>query len=744
MKNELYVKFQELLQTEDIASIQDEVRALLDNYKDATEKEEQSQKDTWNEQEHPEGEEFSFAENPIDEKLKVLNDKYQSQLEELKNSVEEVKEIVEESPVIEESPALEESVNTPVEDGKSEEKSEESMKVAEEPVLEEKVEEVISETEEIKQPIADAEVPTEEEVKDVEESEKEAPVEPKENIVGKENIFKRYNELLETGEVSVIKHEMRDLLSNYNSETAKEKHLQLEEWKKAEHEEGEEFAFERNPLDEKLDELVASYKEQVKEHGKKIAEEQGSNLKQKEDLLSQLKALISEEENIGKAFATFKEIQEKWNAIGNIPGNKFREIQDDFFKLKEEFYYNINIYRELQDNALKINEDKKKALIEKAKALLTVESIRESDVLVKTYQKEWMDLGPSTRDNYQALGDEFFGLCRQVIDKIRAHYDSLHEENDKNLALKKELVEEMKNLVELEITNHSTWSKKTDDVIAVQGKWKGIGFARKQDNEIVWQEFRALCDLFFERKNKFYEKRKEVQADNKLKKEELVAKAKELVGSEDWKTTTEALINLQKEWKAVGPTFQKHEQGLWSSFRGACDKFFEAKKAFFSNIGQVQEDNLKLKKDLITEIEAFELTGNRSEDLDKLKSFSNRFNEIGFVPKKNLSELFDSYNAALDGKYDALKMKREEKSLHNYQQRVDNLKSVGDSDSQITREKRLLRDKIEKLKHRMDQYENNLNFFTGGGAAAMKKEVEKKISAAAREIEEIKKKLQML
>jgi len=559
----------------------------------------------------------------------------------------------------------------------------------------------------------------------------------------KNELIEKFTALLETDDISKIKHEVRDLISVYNSETVKEKQLQAEQWKEEEHEEGEEFSFSPNELDSSFEALIADYREKVKEYGKKIAEEQKENLKNKEEILSSFESLIKDEENIGKAFHTFKELQEKWNTIGNVPGDKYEDLQANYLRLRDEFFYNINIYKQLQEYDLKKNEEKKLVLIEKIKGLIELPSISETDTLLRSYRKEWDLIGPSSRENYEKLGDEFFGFFRANIEKIQKHYDGLREQQEENLEKKKELVENLRHIVELEMTNHATWKKKTDEVIQFQKDWKLVGFAPKKENEEVWQEFRGLCDLFFDKKHQFYETRKEEQLINKAKKEALIEKAKKLQDSESWRETTDAYIQMQKEWKAIGNAAQREEQSLWTAFRGACDKFFKRKEDNFANMSEIQEENLRLKIELIKEIESFEVSGNRNKDLEQLREFSTRWREIGYIPKKDLSSIFDRYNKAMDSKYDTMKLKTEEKSIINYKQRIETLKGKDPSGNDVKREKRSLREKIERLQKRVTQYENNMNFFSGKGAEAMKKDVDRKIRASKREIEEIKKKLQM-
>jgi len=524
----------------------------------------------------------------------------------------------------------------------------------------------------------------------------------------KQELIEKLKALLETEDITSIKQEVREVRADYKAETAKERQLQLEKWNEEEHEDGEEFKYSGNEIDSAFGELLDAYSDRVKEHGKKIAEEQKENLTAKKMLMVRMKDLVQNEENIGKAFHDFNEILDTWKTTGDVPGDQYEKVNTEFTSLKEQFFYNINIYKALQENDLKVNLKKKEDLIARVKELEKETSIRNLELTARQLQREWGDVGPSPRETYQELGDTFFGELRKTFDRIQAHYDALKSEMAANLEQKKALVEEVRQVVEMELKQHPTWVKKTEDIKALQEKWKTIGFAQKKENEEVWQEFRGLCDLFFDKKKAFYENRNVALKENLVKKEALIDKAKELQESTDWKNTTAAYIKLQEDWKTAGSTFQKDEQKLWQKFRAACDTYFNAK-------------------------------------IKQLKEFSAKWNAIGFVPRKNIDEINGGYKAALDEKYKTLNVARQDASIANYGNRAEKLKSAPDAENQIRREKRILKEKIDRLQQRVNQYENNMGFFGHSkGAEALKKDVEKKVEATSREIREIKKKLRLL
>jgi hypothetical protein len=563
----------------------------------------------------------------------------------------------------------------------------------------------------------------------------------------KTTLIEKLHGLLQTEDIMSIREAIREIRNDWKAESAKERQLQLEAYNNQPVEEGAEkppFTYVPHELEERFQELLKVYEDRIEEHGKLLAAERQKNLEAKNAIIKEFETLVTSEENIGKAFGTHKALKEKWDAIGDVPGDKYHDLQEAWAKLNHSFFYNINIYKSLQDHDLKINQKKKEELIDEVKALASVELISDLEMLVKKFQREWMNVGPSPRETYKELGDTFFGILRESQNRIQAHYDVIHANSEENLAKKKALVEKMKEILQMEITNSATWNRWTEEVIKLQEEWRTIGWAKKKDNEEVWQEFRGLCDLFFSKRKEQYEVKRNSFKEHKDKKEALIAKAKELQDSADWKATTESLKKLQEQWKSIGSADPRDEQKLWQRFRSACDIFFQKKKEHFGEMVNQQEENLRLKTALLEEIESTELTGNKSEDLSFLKKFSERWHAVGFVPKDHIKNVMDRYNAALDNKYGQINAEREQREMSAFRSRVDNIKSSGGGDQGVRREKMVLKDKLDKLFLQIKQYENNMGFFTGKGAEAMKKEIEKKIKSTEREIEDLKKKMELL
>ncbi len=560
----------------------------------------------------------------------------------------------------------------------------------------------------------------------------------------KNDLIAKLRALLTTEEIASIRDGVREIRNDWKAETAKERQVQLEAFKAEEHPEDVEFVYSPSEFEGEFQDLLKVYEDRVEEHGKKLAAERQKNLESKHAILNEMDALIKDEQNIGKAFSSHKALKEQWDAIGDVPGDKYHDLHEKWQRCNHEFFYNINIYKTLQEHDLKINLRKKEEMIEEAKKLVEVTVINDLEILIKKFQREWMNIGPSPRETFKELGDAFFAILRESQVRVQAHYDEIHKHSDENLAKKKELLQKMSEILTMEISNAATSNRWTDEVLKLQEEWRSVGWARKKENEEVWQEFRGLCDLFFSKRNSLFEEKRSGFKVNKDKKEALIERARVLQNSEDWKAATEELKRMQEEWKAVGGADPREEQKLWQRFRSTCDHFFARKKENYSKIIEEQSQNLALKMDMLTELDALEITGNKGADLAALKAFGERWHGAGFVPREKVKEVMDRYNGLLDVKYGQINADREHREMSDFRSKLDTLKGSANGEAQLKREKSFMREKIDNLKHQIVQYENNMGIFTGKGAEALRKDIEKKIKATEREIDDIKKKMELL
>jgi len=557
--------------------------------------------------------------------------------------------------------------------------------------------------------------------------------------------LKAFNEIENPLSVSRNVNELRTRFEDYVLEEERKQQVAVLEAK----ERGENVDFEKipNPIKDEFYTIFNEFKEKKANAIAVKNNAQAECLCQKRGLITRLKTLVENEEHIGAAFGEYKIIHEEWKKVGDIPREKRDEIQAEYSRLLEDFFYNMKIYRELKEHDLHRNQQVKEELVEKVKALLETESIKEVEKNIKIYQNEWEGTGPVDKDKWEELKKGYLDNVRLIYERINKHYDQKRAIQQENIEKKEILLSKIKSLNELLENNSSAreWEVSTKEILEVQNAWKEIGFGPKKENEAVWKLFRTECDFFFEKKKAFYEVLKSEFDVLAEKKQALIDQAESVKNSTDWKLATEKIIQLQKRWKSIGNAGQKHEQKLWKDFRSACDFFFNAKSEFYAQKDKDNEVNLTSKLELIKEIESLTLPTDKKEALEQLKAFANKFNEIGHVPVANKDEIFKSYKTAIDQLYSQLNIEGEEKEKILFEARIDTMKASPNAEKLLDKEKGDLRKQIEELRSTIIQYENNLGFFANSkGANALKAEVETKIDHSKNKIEEFKRKLKLI
>ena len=475
---------------------------------------------------------------------------------------------------------------------------------------------------------------------------------------------------------------------------------------------------------------------------------ESENLRLKKGLIERLKEVIANEEKIGSAFNSYKEIHETWKKIGDIPRDKRDEIQKEYSRLLEMFFYNIKIYKELKEHDFKRNLQLKQDLIFKLKNLRNSSlSLRDLEASLRSLQDEWEEIGPVPNDEWEEVKKAYWDVVRGVYEKINTHYEEQRSMLAENIAKKKHLIEKIETILSenSECKTSKEWESATKNVLSLQEEWKKIGFGTKKENDEVWKVFRSKCDLFFESKKKFSQGLEEVYKLNANEKRKLIGEIESLKSSTEWKVTTDKIIQLQKSWKLIGSAGPKWENKLWTSFRTSCDAFFSAKEKHFNDQDITLEENLKAKLSLISLLNSFNLSAIKDEAIEQLKDFTSRFAEIGHVPRKDQDEVYKQFKILMDEKYAAIKLDESEREKIQYQSKIDTLLLSPERAKLLARERADLRKQIEQLTKEIALLENNLGFFAKSkGADQLRLEVEKKVKFAQDKITTIKRKLSML
>jgi len=493
--------------------------------------------------------------------------------------------------------------------------------------------------------------------------------------------------------------------------------------------------------DKRFKQLLDAFNQRVNDIRRKKAKEEADNLKAKHAIMEELKSLIAGEENIGTAFQRFTELQETWKQIGQVPQQAYRDLQNDYSHLRDEFFYHIRIYKELRDHDLRKNTALKQALISDVESLAQKDSIKELENGVKEYQEKWHQVGPVVKEEWEALRDRFSTATRVIYDKIHEHYKARRSEHETNLHAKQALVEKVTTLTgEMVATSAKEWKVLTDQVLEIQNAWKAIGFATKKDNERIWKEFRGACNVFFDAKKAHFDTLRDQYKEVRDRKQALLDEAIKLKDSTEWRNTADRLKRLQQQWKEAGSAGPRDENKLWNRFREACDGFFEARKATFEKQDAEQEENAKLKEAMIGEIEGMQLSGDRTKDIEALKAFSLRWMNSGRVPPRLYDGFSARYHTALDKQYGQLKMEGDERRRMQFKDRVDDLKSAPDGKERIEKESRFVKRKMEEIETEKRNMERNLGMFNfkSKSGEAMKLEFEKKIEKLEKDMDRLK------
>ena len=497
--------------------------------------------------------------------------------------------------------------------------------------------------------------------------------------------------------------------------------------------------------DARVKSLLEKYKEKKTDYNKVQEAEKYDNLKKKYEIIEKIKDLINREESINKTFHDFRILQNEWHTTGVVPQTALKDLWENYHHYVEIFYDYIKINKDLRDLDLKKNLEAKVQLCEKAETLLLEPNPINAFRFLQDFHDQWREIGPVPQESKNEIWERFKEATSQINKRHHEYFEKQKEEQRKNLETKLALCEEIEAINLLEIKNFKDFDERADKVVELQKIWRTIGFAPKKQNNKVYQRFREACDAFFEKKRGFYADNKEVQLNNLQLKNELCIQAEALQESTDWKTTSDALIKLQKEWKEIGPVPRKQSERCWKRFRKACDHFFNRKEVFFAELDTSYEDNLKAKLAIVEELEKFIPGGDVQAAFERLKELQRKWTDIGFVPFHMKDEITNKYRNALNKEFDKLKIGDEDKSILKYKTKLDNLKVNPKASRKVHNERDKFFTKIKQLESDIVLWENNIGFFAKSTKAdTMIKEVEEKIDNAKRMIKTLEEKVKMI
>ncbi len=470
--------------------------------------------------------------------------------------------------------------------------------------------------------------------------------------------------------------------------------------------------------------LYGKYRTMRAEYMNEQNRKREENFEAKSKILQELKSLAENPGDLGAAYPKFRELQNSWRAIGAVPPAKAKDLYDTYHHNVEVFYDFVKISNELREMDFKKNLSLKEELCSKAESLAQSASSVQAFRELQKLHEEWKELGPVAKEKREEIWDRFKAATAVINKKYQAHYEGEKEKQVANLAAKTALCEKAEAIADSELNAGTNWAQLTAQMQDLQKEWRTIGFAVKKENEKIYERFRAACDKFFTAKKQNHSEVKDQLAANLAKKEELCEKAEAVMNSEDWKKTSDILINLQKQWKEIGPVAKKKSDQVWSRFRAACDTFFNNKEKNGSGKGASMSDNLAAKKQLIAEIASYELCGDGEADREAMREFQNRWREIGFIPYKDKDKVQAEYRDALSAKFGD--MASADRGLR---------RGARQPQGRPLSEKDRLIQQYRKLEQDIATWENNIGFFEKSkNAEALVSDYRRKIEQAKGEL----------
>ena len=563
-------------------------------------------------------------------------------------------------------------------------------------------------------------------------------------LLSREQLVSKLEEFVKTNDISTVKTEVAKIKVSFLKKDKEEKDLQFNQFI-AESGKKEEFNINIDNLNKRFDAALNIYKEKKNLFNEELEKQKQENLALKLKILDDLKQLIDSEEELKKTYDAFKNLQEQWKEIGLVPKNEINNLWQNYNFLVEKFFDKVKINKELKDIDLKKNLEAKIELCEKTEELLLETSIIKTFQQLQKYHEIWRETGPVFHDKKDEIWERFRNATQKLNERRHEYYENLRIEQEKNIEAKKIFCEKAEQIIEIVIDSAKDWQEQTNVINDMLKAWKTIGPTHKKQNDEIWLRFKTSVDNFFNNKKEFFDKLKDVQINNYNEKLNLCLQAEAIKTSIDWKHATEDLIRLQQEWRKIGPVPKKYSDKIWKRFRAACDEFFNNKSSYFSNIDSKEEENLKLKKELIQQIKEYPYGKDNSENLRIIKDFQRKWMDIGHVPIKIKNELHNEFRDVININLDKLKISSVEKNTIGFKSKFETIANTPGANHVISKEKSIIISKINSLKNDIKLWENNIGFLANSAKAnLLKEEFEKKIEKSKEDIIILEEKLKFL
>lgn len=499
-----------------------------------------------------------------------------------------------------------------------------------------------------------------------------------------------------------------------------------------------------DPQEEEFKQLMSVIREKRNEQTAKAEREKEDNLQTKLAILEKLRELVESPEDANKSYHEFKKLQQQWNEIKLVPQAKVTELWKSYQHYVEKFYDLLKLNNEFREYDFKKNLEIKQHLCEAAEKLVEEEDVVSAFHQLQKLHQEFRDTGPVSKELREQVWARFKAASTAINRRHQQHFEALKEVEQHNLDQKTVICEIVESIEFDELKTFNAWENKTEEVIALQNKWKTIGFAPQKMNVKIFERFRRACDEFFKKKGEFFKSLKENMNANLEKKKELCEKVEALKDSTDWKATAEQLTKLQKEWKTIGPVSKKNSDAIWKRFISACDYFFEQKNKATSSQRSVEVENLEKKRVIIDKLGAIDESIDAQEAEKQMRELMKEWVAIGHVPFRDKDKLYKQYHGLIDQLFERFNISASNRKLSNFKSNISNMQGGGSQS--LYREREKLVRAYEGIKNELQTYENNIGFLTSSSKKgnSLVTEMNRKVEKLKGDLELVSQKIKML
>ena len=506
----------------------------------------------------------------------------------------------------------------------------------------------------------------------------------------------------------------------------------------------ENFVPQTDSVEEEFKNIMSVIKEKRSALTAELEKQKEMNLQVKLSIIEELKELVESPDDANKSYTEFKKLQQQWNEVKLVPQAKVNELWKNYQLYVEKFYDLLKLNNEFREYDFKKNLEIKTHLCEAAEKLADEEDVVSAFHQLQKLHQEFRDTGPVAKELRDEIWARFKAASTTVNRRHQQHFEALKEVEQHNLDQKTVICEIIEAIDYKELTSFASWESKTQEVIALQNKWKTIGFAPQKMNVKIFERFRKACDEFFRKKGEFFKTLKEGMNENLEKKRALCEKAEALKNSTDWKATADELTKLQKEWKTIGPVAKKYSDAVWKRFISACDYFFEQKNKATSSQRSVEQENLEKKKAIIEKLNVIDDQMDTEEATQLVRDLMKEWNGVGHVPFKEKDRIYKQYHSQVDKLFERFNISASNKKLSNFKSTISSIQEG--SPQALYREREKLVRAFDNMKNELQTYENNLGFLTTSSKKgnSLLTEINRKVEKLKADIELVKEKIKVV